>query len=52
MDFCVKTHIPIFQNLHCNYLCAQAMSSISLFFFIFSILFSNFALATVRNAPT
>ena len=31
---------------------AQAMSSISLYFFIFSILFFNFALATVRNAPT
>jgi|GEM_PF-1771539 len=40
MDFCVKTHIPIFQNLHCNYLCAQAMSSISLYFFSFSQYYS------------
>ena len=35
-----------------RYNLAQAMSSISLYFFIFSILFFNFALATVRNAPT
>ena len=35
-----------------RYNLAQAMSSISPYFFIFSILFFNFALATVRNAPT
>lgn len=35
-----------------RYNLAQAMSSISPYFFIFSILFFNFALATVRKAPT
>ena len=32
--------------------CASDVKYFTVFFFIFSILFSNFALATVRNAPT
>lgn len=49
---CKNTHSHISKSTLQLFMCAGDVKYFTVFFFIFSILFSNFALATVRNAPT
>lgn len=49
---CKNTHSHISKSTLQLFMCASDVKYFTVFFFIFSILFSNFALATVRNAPT
>ena len=49
---CKNTHSHISTSTLQLFMCASDVKYFAIFFFIFSILFFNFALATVRNAPT